>query len=310
MIEAHEAFWTEWAETYRSFSETIEPYRDAQRDLARAAVAALGDGAMREALTVMDVGGGAGNIIRPLLDALAARRGHLKKVTYILTDHTEAMAQLSNKRLEILRQYYPDVAFHILFIDTLDANFTGSVGENIGDIVINSWNVEYYSSITRQEIINQLVGLTSQDGVVAFSSMVQLPEDVTVRKVLMPLGQAQVLHSLLAGGLAEMKKTIASLRKITEFGIAINSADFPEKPTLTELRAMAKKAGLTSVWSEYHLYGASAMIVGRKDDIELTTHLPPQPAIAQALVGKEGYAGYPETVTFQSYLRELRKRTA
>jgi hypothetical protein len=154
------------------------------------------------------------------------------------------------------------------------------------------------------------VGLTSQDGVVAFSSMVHLPKDVTVRKVLMPLGQAQVLYALLAGGLGEMKKVIASLRKITQFGIATNSADFPEKPTMVELQAMAKKAGLTSVWSEYHLYGASAMIVGRKGELELTTRLPPKPAIAQALAGKEGYAGYPETVTFQSYLRELRKRTA
>ena len=310
MTKAHETFWTEWAETYRGFSETIEPYRDAQRDLARATVSALGEGALRESLMIMDVGGRAGNIIRPLLNALAARRGHLKQVTYILTDNTHAMAELSNKRLKTLSQAYPDVAFRVLFVDTLDDNFTGSVGENLGDIVINSWNIEYYSSHRRQAIVNQLVGLTSQQGVMAFSSMVHLPDNVTVRKVLMPLGRAQVLYGLLAGGLGEMKRIITSLQKITQFGIAINSADFPKKPTPPELRRMAQQAGLTSVWSEYHLCGASVMIVGRKDAIELTTHLPPRPAIAQALMDKEGYVGYAETVTFWSYLTELRSRSA
>ena len=38
-----------------------------------ATVAALGDGVQRETLMIMDVGGGAGNIIGPLLNALAAR---------------------------------------------------------------------------------------------------------------------------------------------------------------------------------------------------------------------------------------------
>ena len=310
MIQTHKQFWTEWAEDYRGFSEMIEPYRDAQRDLARAAVAALGDGAQCESLVIIDVGGGTGNIIRPLLDALVARRGHLKKVTYILTDTTEAMEQVSNKRLEILGQSYPDVVFRVLDANTLDDDFTGRIGECIGDVVINSWNIEYYLPAQRQKIVNQLVGLACQDGVVAFSSMVRLPRGVTVRKVLMPLGRAQVVHALLTGGLGAMTKVITSLNKIAQFGAAASSADFPEKPTLAELLELAKQAGLTSVWNEYHLCGVSTMVVGRKDGTAFPVPLLPQPAIAKALADSEGYADYPETVTFRSYLAMLRERGA
>ena len=93
MIETQQQFWNDWAEAYRSFSETIEPYREAQRLLARLTIAALDDGAQRKTLTILDVGGGAGNMIGPMLETLVNRRGSLDGVTYILTDGADTMVR-------------------------------------------------------------------------------------------------------------------------------------------------------------------------------------------------------------------------
>ena len=134
MIETQQQFWNDWAEAYRGFSETIEPYREAQRLLARSTIVALGDGAQRTALTFLDAGGGAGNMISPVLEALRDRRGNLDGVTYVLTDGADTMVRLAHGRLNSLRKSYPGVAFRVIHADTLGTDYAESVGQGTVDV--------------------------------------------------------------------------------------------------------------------------------------------------------------------------------
>ncbi|MDD1651079.1 MAG: class I SAM-dependent methyltransferase [Methylococcaceae bacterium] len=299
MLDTHHDFWNQWSQAYRGFSETVEPYRAAQRQLAEGAVAALNENLARKNLSILDVGGGAGNLIRPLLEELARRREHLDGVSYTLTDGAKEMTELALQRLEDLKQRFPKVKFSVLHLDTLAEDFHDNLGSGIADLVICSWNIEYYPTESRRKIIQRLVRLAHPRGVVAFSSSVQLPDDLNIRDVLMPLGQAQVLQALLTGGLGEMKKVISNLKQIAAFGTAMSSRQFPEKPGMMELAELATQTGLESVVTGYHLFGASVMVVARKDE-QLPPPLPQSP-IAQALVGKPGYEAYPDTATFFSY---------
>jgi hypothetical protein len=159
----------------------------------------------------------------------------------------------------------------------------------------------------RKELVNKLVELANTQGIVAFSSTLRLPPGLSLRNILTPLGQAQVLHALLTGGPQKMRQVINSLKEITRFGTAISSQQFPEKPNLAELEALVKQAGLHSIRIGYHLYGASAMVIMREDGAKL----PPLPKlpIAQALAGQNGYQDYSEIVTFKSYFKMLQSRT-
>ncbi len=306
MIKNHQHFWNNWAEAYQDFSEQIEPYRDAQHDLAQAAIAALGNGAKRKILLILDVGGGAGNMIAPLLNALAAKRGNLEGVIYTLTDSAEIMLKITQARLEGFKKTYPEVSFHALLGNTLDPNFAEALNLEPADLVISSWNIEYYGHEKREEMVNRLVDLANPQGIVAFSSTLRLPTGIALREILMPLGRAQVLYALLTGGPLKMRKVIKSLQKITLFGGAITSQHFPEKPTLAELDELVKHAGLYSVQTGYHLYGTSAIAVVSEDGAKL----PPLPnlPIAKALAGREGYQNSSETVTFWSYFQTLMHR--
>jgi len=303
MFETHHQFWNQWSRAYQGFSETIEPYRAAQRSLAQAAVAALGENLKQEKLSVLDVGGGAGNLIRPLLETLAAHRGNLKGVTYTLTDGAKDMIELANGRIEGLKKSFCEVEFRILHADTLADDFKENLEQGLADLVISSWNIEYYPTEKRCEILKRLIHLAHPQGVVAFSSTVRLPDSLTVRDMLMPLGQAQVLQALVTGGLREMKRVITSLKQIAEFGVAFNNQQFPPKPTLSELKELTKQVSLEPVSVAYHLFGASVMVVDRKDRSTLPA-LPKTP-IAQVLAGKTGYEDYPETILFWSYFRFL-----
>jgi len=303
MFETQEQFWNEWAEAYQGFSEIIEPYQEAQRLLARSVVDALEENVHCETLHLLDVGGGAGNMVTPMLEIVAAQRSTLRGVTYVLTDGANAMVALANKRLNELRRSYPDVVFRVIHIDTLAPDFTESIGPGVADVVVSSWNVEYYPPQRRQEIATRLRQLVREQGVVAFSSIMRLPDELSLREVLMPLGSAQVVYALLTGGPRQMRRVITGLKQIAQFGVATGDGQFPEKPTLTELKELAEQVGFGSTLTEYHLYGVSGMVVARKGTMSLP-ELPKSP-IAQALVGKEGYDNYPETVTFWSYLHLL-----
>lgn len=303
MSDSQPHFWDQWSQAYQDFSETIEPYREAQRSFAQGTVAALGENRLLEDLVILDVGGGSGNLIQPLLKALARKRGHLAGVHYILTDGAKEMTQLAQARLEHLKKVFSKVDFQILHADTLGDNFHADVGPARADVVISSWNIEYYPPEKRGEILRRLVALARPEGVVAFSSSVSLPETLSIREVLMPLGQAQVLQALLTGGPAKMKKVIASLKKIAEFGVAVNDLKFPQKPSLDELKELAEQVGLHPVATCYHLFGASGMVVARKDRSKPPA-LPKTP-IAQALSGKKGYEDYPETISFWTYFKFL-----
>ncbi|MFN8443060.1 MAG: class I SAM-dependent methyltransferase [Caldilineaceae bacterium] len=302
-METHQQFWNQWSRTYQGFSETVEPYRDAQRRLAEGAVTALKNNLPQATLSIVDVGGGAGNLMRPLLDALRLQRSHLKGVSYTLTDGAQDMVGLAQVRLPALQQVFPEVSFHLHHANTLDDELYEKVRPSRGDLVISSWNIEYYPLEKRQEMVRRLTSLAHGQGVVAFSSSVRLPESLTIRELLMPLGQAQVLQSLLTGGPTQMRKVITSLKQIAEFGLAVNSHQFPDKPTLPELRQLATDAGLEQMAATYHLFGASGMIIARKDRAP-TSALPRQP-IARPLAGKAGYEGYSETTSFWSYFTYL-----
>lgn len=307
MTKIHEHFWNNWAEPYQNFSEQIEPYRDAQRDLAEAAIAALGNGARRKVLNILDVGGGAGNMVVPLLQALATKRGNLDGIFYTLTDNSDAMLKIVRSRLEEFKKMYPHVAFKALMGDTLDENFAEVLNLEPADLVLSSWNIEYYPDKERKEMVTKLVELANTQGIVVISSTLRLPPGLMLRDVLMPLGRAQVFYALLSSGPTKMRQVINSLKEITRFGGAIGSQHFPEKPTLTELEALVKQAGLYSIQVGYHLYGTSAMVVVREDGAKL----PPLPKlpIAKALAGKDGYQGYDETVGLRDYFNMLRART-
>lgn len=303
MFDTHHEFWNQWSTAYRGFSETIEPYRMAQRSLAQAATAALAENLERDNLSILDVGGGAGNLIRLLLDELAARRGHLKGVGYTLTDGAKEMTGLAQARLVGLRESFPDVAFRILHADTLADDLHANLDQGMADLVVSSWNIEYYPFEERHEIIRRLVRLAHPQGVIAFSSSVKLPGQLNIRDVLMPLGRAQVLQALLTGGPAQMKKVITSLKQIAAFGTAVTAGQFPEKPVLVEMKELAEQAGLKPVSAGYHLFGASGMVVGRKDGALLPA-LSKTP-IARPLFGKAGYEHHIETVSFWRYFRFL-----
>lgn len=302
-LDNHQQFWNQWSKSYQSFSETIEPYRDAQQRLAEAAVAALSDQPAQDRLTILDIGGGAGNFIRPLLETLQAQRGHLRGVGYTLTDGAKEMLKLAQGRRAALQKRFPEVAFTLLRANTLTHELQTQLGKRQGDLVVSSWNIEYYPLELRQEIVRRLTQLANAQGVVAFSSSVHLPESLSVRDVLMPLGQAQVFQSLLTSGPTEMKKVITSLKQIAAFGMAVNSLQFPAKPTLNELGELAQQAGLEQVHASYHLFGTSGMVVARKGSVPLP-NLPKLP-IAQQLFGKAGYEGYSETSSFWSYFTHL-----
>lgn len=298
-LDAHHDFWNQWSHAYRGFSETVEPYRAAQRLLAEAAVAALNGNLASAKLSILDVGGGAGNLMRPLLEALVRRREHLDGVSYTLTDGAKDMTALAQQRLAGLQGRFPAVKFDVRHLNTLANDFHDVVGSGLADLVICSWNIEYYPPEARQIIVQRLAHLAHPQGVVAFSSSVRLPGDLSIRDVLMPLGQAQVLQALLTGGPSEMKKIIGSLKQIAAFGTAMSSRQFPEKPGLGELANLAAQTGLASVVTGYHLFGASGMVIARKDG-QSPPPLPKVP-IAQALAGKPGYETYPDTASFLSY---------
>jgi hypothetical protein len=306
MIELHRHFWNEWAEAYHDFSEYIAAYQDAQRDFAQCVVAALGNGCKRPKLVLLDVGGGAGNMIAPILNALVEKRGNLKGVTYTLTNNSEQMLNLARTRHHELVKVYPDVTFRFLLADMLDEHLSEKIGQNLVDVVISSWNIEYYPPQVRENLIKQLANLAQVQGVIAFSSTLRLPAGLKLRDVLMPLGRAQVFHALLSGGPGKMRKVISSLKQISQFGTAITSQNFPEKPTLAELEKLVKQTGLYTMVIGYHLYGASAMVIFCKDVAKLMP-LPKLP-IAQALVGQDGYENHTETVTFWGYFRTLLSR--
>jgi hypothetical protein len=303
MVEMDYDFWNDWSETYQGFSETIEPYRNAQRLLAQGAITALGSSIALPNLSVIDVGGGAGNLISPLLETLMEQRGHLRGVRYTLTDGAKDMTSLAENRLNHMKTVFPDVNFQILHLDTLAYEFQKRLGIGEADLVINSWNIEYFLPEKQREIVQRLVSLVHPQGVVAFSSSVRLPDQMSMRDILMPLGQAQVLQALVTGGLPEMSKVITSLKQISKFGLAVTSSHFPEKPTLTQLRELAEQAGLGSISAGYHLFGASGMIVARKDQ-SYTLELPKSPIVRQ-LSGKQGYEGIMEIATFWSYFKSL-----
>jgi ubiquinone/menaquinone biosynthesis C-methylase UbiE len=303
MTDTHHQFWNEWSSAYQGFSETIEPYRAAQRSLAQRAVTALMENLNKPTLSILDVGGGAGNLIRPLLETLSGQRGHLNGITYTLTDGAKDMTELAQNRLPSLQASFPEVEFCVLHIDTLADDFHDNFEQGLADLVISSWNIEYYPLEKRRKIIQRLIHLAHPRGVVAFSSSVKLPSSLGIRDVLMPLGQAQVLQSLLAGGPAQMKKVIASLKQIAAFGIAMNSHQFPEKPCLDEIKELAEQAGLSASSVDYHLFGASVMVVARKDNLPIPVL--PKPPIAQALSGQTGYEEYSEVVSFWRYLKFL-----
>ena len=303
MLDTHHSFWNRWAADYQAFSETIEPYRAAQRALAENVVAAWGEAARQPTVTILDAGGGAGNLIQPLLAALEQRRGSLAGVRYTLTDGAKDMTMRAEDRAPQLRRLFPDVALNILHKDTLSADFDPGHGEDLADLVVSSWNIEYYPPDLRLAIVQRLVQLAKPAGVVAFSSMVELPAPLTLRGILMPLGQAQVVQALLTGGPRQMRVVIASLRRIAEFGAAATASDFPAKPTLVELKGLATQAGLGAATAEYHLFGTSVMVLARKDGAPLPA-LPHGPISAQ-LFGRPGYEGPREKATFGSYLRDL-----
>lgn len=305
-MELHRLFWNEWAEAYYDFSEYIAAYQDAQYEFAQAAIDALGNGCKRPKLALLDVGGGAGNMIVPLLNTLGKKRGNLTGVSYTLTDNAEKMLDIARTRMDEFTKMYPDVRFQVVLANMLDDNFSQKIGEDSADVVVSSWNIEYYSPQQRAKIIKQLANLADQQGVVAFSSTLRLPAGLKLRDVLMPLGRAQVIHALLTGGPVKMGKVIRSLKKISMFGAAITSENFPEKPTLAELEKIIKQTGLTTMLIGYHLYGASAMAIFCKDVAKLSP-LPRLP-IVQALTGKEGYENHPETITQWGYLQQLLRR--
>lgn len=306
MTKVHEHFWNNWAEPYQNFSELIEPYRDAQHDLAEAAITALGNGTRRRVLNILDVGGGAGNMIVPLLNLLAAKRGNLEGIFYTLTDDSETMLKIARARMEQFKTIYPHIAFKALMGDTLDENFAEELNLEPADLVLSSWNIEYYPDKERKQMVTKLVELANTQGIVVLSSTLRLPPGLTLREVLMPLGRAQVFYALLSGGPTKMRQVIHSLKEITRFGGAIGSQQFPEKPTLAELEQLVKQAGLYSIQVGYHLYGTSAMVIVREDGAKLP-HLPKLP-IAQSLAGKDGYQGYDQTVSFWGYFNMLRAR--
>lgn len=303
MLDTHHTFWNRWAADYQGFSETIEPYRAAQRALAEAVVIALGEAIRQPALNLLDAGGGAGNLIQPLLSALAQARGTLKGVRYTLTDGAKDMTALAEARLPRLRTLFPEVELTVLHADTLGDSFESNSRVAPADLVVSSWNIEYYPTDLRRTIVKRLAGLAGPNGVVAFSSMVELPAPLTLRGVLMPLGQAQVLQSLLTGGPGQMRKVIASLRQIADFGAAATASDFPAKPSQEELKGLATGAGLGSVVAEYHLFGVSMMVIGRRDAAPLPAI--PRTPVSSMLIGQPGYEGYTSNVTFWSYLLEL-----
>lgn len=303
MLDSHHAFWNQWSRHYQGFSETIEPYRAAQRSLAEGAVIALDDAVTRPALTVLDVGGGAGNLIGPMLTVLARKRRSLAGVHYVLTDGAKDMTTLAEARLPSLRSAFPEVDLTVLHADTLADGFEQTRAGGPADLVVSSWNIEYYPPDLRLEIIRRLAHLAGLSGVVAFSSLVQLPQPLTLREVLMPLGQAQVLQAFLTGGPGRMRKVIASLRQIADFGTAVSAGDFPEKPTREELKQLAAQAGLHPVATEYQLFGTSVMVFARKDGTKLAAL--PRTAISSMLVGRPGYEDHTAKVTFGSYFRDL-----
>lgn len=307
MPELHHLFWNEWADVYQDFSEFIEPYRDAQRDFAESAIESLGTtGFRRPKLSILDAGAGAANMVEPMLDALLAKRGNLKGVTYTLTDSSEAMLAIARARIEGFRQKYSDVIFQIYLANTLDDDFAERIRLEPADLVISSWNIEYYPPQKREEMVKRLVSLAHVQGVVVFSSTLRLPTGLTLRDVLMPLGRAQVFYALLSGGPQKMRQVISRLKLITRFGVAITSQHFPEKPTLADLEAVVKRTGLYSMQTGYHLYGASAILVVREDGAKLAP-LPQRP-IAQALAGKEGYENCTNIVSLWGYFQMLRNR--
>lgn len=305
-IKAHQQFWNSWAHDYQKFAEQIEPYRDAQIDFAESAIDALGNVAFRDTVRILDIDGGAGNMVAPLLETLAAKRGNLRGVSYTLTDSVETMLKIAQERLDGFRKAYPDVAFKVLFGNTLEPGFIAMTGLNKGDLVMSNWNIEYDPHEIREEIVKLLVDLADQQGIIAVSSTLRLPPGMTLREILLPLGRAQVIHALLTGGPAKMGKVIESLKKITMFGTAISSQHFPEKPTLAELNQLLRSAGIYSAQTGYHLYGASAIVLFREDGGKLSS-LPERP-IAQALFGKEGYENCPEALTFWGYFKALMRR--
>lgn len=305
-IKAHQQFWNSWASDYQKFSEQIEPYRDAQIDFAEFAIDALGNVAFRNTVRILDIDGGAGTMIVPLLDALTAKRGHLKGVSYTLTDSVEAMQKIAQERLDGFKKMYPDVFFKVLYGNTLEPGFIAITGLNKGDLVMSNWNIEYDPPRIREEIVKLLIDLAEQQSVIAVSSTLRLPPGMTLREILLPLGRAQVIHALLTGGPAKMGKVIESLQKITMFGTAISSQHFPEKPNLAELNELLRRAGIYFAQTGYHLYGASAIVLFREDGGKLAP-LPARP-IAQALVGKEGYEHCQEAVTFWGYFKALMRR--
>ena len=246
-----QGFWDEWSDAYRGFSETIAPYRDAQRAMARAAVLALGEDARRDSLRILDAGGGAGNLIGPLLEELAARRGNLAGVSYLLTDGSGRMAALAGGRVAEIRSRHPGVALEVRQADTLDDGYESSVGVGAADLVTCGWNVEYYLPAARARLVNTLARVARPDGTVAFSGAIRLPEGLIFKDVLMPLGAAQVFHALLTGGPAKMKKVTRALGLIKEFAIGAASVRFPVKPTLAELKDLAAGAGLSAAVAEY-----------------------------------------------------------
>jgi hypothetical protein len=210
---------------------------------------------------------------------------------------------LAQKRLPGLQVAFPEVNFRILHVDTLADDFHDNLEQGLADLVISSWNIEYYPLEKRREIVQCLTRLAHPQGVVAFSSSVKLPSPLGIRDVLMPLGQAQVLQALLTGGPAQMKKVIASLKQIAEFGVAVNHSQFPEKPTLDEMKELAEQAGLQAGFVGYHLFGASVMVVARKDNLPIPGFS--KTPIAQSLSGHAGYEDYSNVVSFWGYLKFL-----
>ncbi len=303
MSESHADFWGEWSRAYQGFSETVEPYREAQRMLAEGIAAALQENLERPSLLILDVGGGAGNLIRPLLEAVERRRGSLARVRYTLTDGSREMAGLASQRLAELEERFPAVAFSVAHLDTLGEEFLARLGPGQADAVVCSWNIEYYPMDLRLAILRRLCLLAHDRGVVAFSSSVRLPGDLTMRDLLMPFGQAQVLQALLTDGPGEMRRVIASLKQIAAFGQAMSSHSWPEKPLLADLHGLAEQAGLQAASSGYHLFGASGMVVARKDG-QAPPALPSAP-IARPLAGQAGYEAHTATLSFWSYLRFL-----
>jgi hypothetical protein len=213
------------------------------------------------------------------------------------------MTELARQRIAKVKSDFPEVKFEVLHLDTLADNFYNVLGTASADLVVCSWNIEYYTREFRRTIVQRLVDLAQPQGVVAFSSTVSLPEGLSMRDVLMPLGKAQVFQALLTGGPYKMRKVVRGLKQIAIFGTAIGSTQFPEKPDVAELADLALKTGLKSIETGYHLFGASCMIVARKDE----QSLPPLPItpIAKALAKKPGYDACSDTVSFLNYFMYL-----